>query len=106
MTSPSRDEKAAGDIELVREGVTYHARVHSLLLGRLRATVKATKGEAFHVDTIDLYASRSRTEYAKRAAKALGVGAETVEAALLALVVEGERRPRRRRAKASRSPRR
>jgi DNA primase/DNA-binding transcriptional ArsR family regulator len=88
---PLRDEKAAGGIELVREGVTYHARVHSLLLGRLRATVKATKGETFHVDTIDLYASRSRTEYAKRAAKALGVGAEAVEADLLALVVEGEK---------------
>jgi DNA primase len=91
VTSPSRDEKAAGGIELVREGVTYHTRVHSLLLGRLRATVKATKGEAFHIDTIDLFASRSRTEYAKRAAKALGVGAEAVEAALLALVVEGEK---------------
>ncbi len=88
---PLRDEKAAGGIELVREGVTYHARVHSLLLGRLRATVKATKGNLFHVDTIDLYASRSRTEYAKRAAKALGVGAEAVEADLLALVVEGEK---------------
>jgi DNA primase len=90
-TSPSRDEKAASALELVREGVTYNARVHSLLLGRLRATVKATKGEAFHVDTIDLYASRSRTEYAKRAAKALGVGTGAVEAALLALVVEGEK---------------
>jgi DNA primase len=88
---PSRDEKAASGLTLVREDVTYHARVHSLLLGRLRATVKAAKGEAFHVDTIDLYASRSRTEYAKRAAKALGVGAEAVEAALLALVVEGEK---------------
>jgi DNA primase len=90
-TPPLRDEKTASAPELVREGVTYHARVHSLLLGRLRATVKATKGEAFHVDTIDLYASRSRTEYAKRAAKVLGVGAEAVEAALLALVVEGEK---------------
>jgi hypothetical protein len=88
---PLRDEKATSGLELVREGVTYHARVHSLLLGRLRATVKATKGEAFHVDTIDLYASRSRTEYAKRAAKVLGVGAEAVEAVLLALVVEGEK---------------
>jgi DNA primase len=88
---PVRDEKTGSGLELVREGVTYHARVHSLLMGRLRATVKATKGEAFHVDTIDLYASRSRAEYAKRAAKALGVGAEAVEAALLALVVEGEK---------------
>ena len=78
-------------IQLTRDGVTYQARVHSLLLGRLRATVKATKGEAFHVDTIDLYASRSRSEYARRAAKALGVEADAVEAALLALVVEGEK---------------
>ena len=92
-TSPLREksEPATSGVQLTREGVSYHARVHSLLLGRLRATVKATKGEAFHVDTIDLYASRSRTEYAKRAAKALGVGAEVVEAALLALVVEGEK---------------
>ena len=91
-TSPLRDENGrAAASSSSREGVTYHARVHSLLLGRLRATVKATKGEAFHIDTIDLYASRSRTEYAKRAAKTLGVEAEAVEAALLALVVEGEK---------------
>jgi hypothetical protein len=88
-TPPLREEKAG--LELVREGVKYHARVHSLLLGRLRATVKATKGETFHVDTIDLYASRSRAEFAKRAAKALGVEGEAVEAALLALVVEAEK---------------
>jgi DNA-binding transcriptional ArsR family regulator len=88
-TPPSREEKAG--LQLVREGVTYHTRVHSLLLGRLRATVKATRGEAFHVDTIDLYASRSRAEFARRAAKALGVEGEAVEAALLALVVEAEK---------------
>jgi len=86
-----RNESAANALQLTREGVTYQARVHTLLLGRLRATVKATKGEAFHVDTIDLYASRSRSEYAKRAAKALGVAADGVESALLALVVEGEK---------------
>jgi hypothetical protein len=65
--------------------------VHSLLLGRLRATVKATRGEAFHVDTIDLYASRSRSEFAKRASKALAVDAEVIEPALLALLVEAEK---------------
>ena len=76
---------------LERGGVSYQARVHSLLLGRLRATVKAAKGEVFHVDTIDLYASRSRIEYARRAAKLLAVEASEIEAALLALVVEGEK---------------
>jgi DNA primase len=92
-SSPLREksEPPASGVQLERGGVSYHARVHSLLLGRLRATVKAAKGEAFHVDTIDLYTSRSRTEYAKRAAKALGVEAESVEAALLALVAEGEK---------------
>ena len=92
-TSPLRekDEKPASGLQLVREGVTYQARVHSLLLGRLRVTVKATKGEAFHVDTIDLYASRSRSEFAKRAGKALVVEASAVETALLALLVEAEK---------------
>jgi DNA primase/DNA-binding transcriptional ArsR family regulator len=85
--STARDDA----LTLSHEGVTYHARVHSLLLGRLRATVKATKGEAFHVDTIDLYASRSRAEFAKRACRALAVSADTVEAALLSLVVEAEK---------------
>jgi hypothetical protein len=86
---PLREEKAG--LQLVREGITYHGRIHSLLLGRLRATVKATKGEAFHVDTIDLYASRSRSEFARRTGKTLGVDAEAVEAALLALLVEAEK---------------
>ena len=89
--SAERPEKAVGGLQLVREGVSYHARVHSLLLGRLRTTVKAAKNEAFHVDTIDLYASRSRTEFAKRTAKTLGVEAVVVESALLALVVEAEK---------------
>ncbi len=83
----ARDE----GIVLSRDGVTYHTRVHSLLLGRLRATVKATKGEAFHVDTIDLYASRSRAEFAKRASRVLAVSNDAVEAALLSLLVEAEK---------------
>jgi DNA primase len=77
-------------LSLSRDGISYHVRVHSLLLGRLRATVKATKGEIFHVDTVDLYASRSRSEFARRASKALAVAAEAIEAALLALVVSAE----------------
>jgi len=92
-TSPLREkeEKAASGLQLTREGVTYQARVHSLLLGRLRVTVKATKGEAFHVDTIDLYASRSRSEFAKRGSRVLAVSNDAIEAALLALVVEAEK---------------
>ena len=92
-TSPLReeDEKSPSGLQLMRDGVSYQVRVHSLVLGRLRVTVKATKGESFHVDTIDLYASRSRSEFARRTGKTLGVEADAVEAALLALLVEAEK---------------
>jgi DNA primase catalytic core len=86
-------ERPARTDELVleREGVTYTARIHGNLLGRLRATVKALRGEAFHVDTIDLYASRSRSEFSKRTSKALSADADIVDRTLLALVVEAEK---------------
>jgi DNA primase len=76
---------------LRRDGLVYAARVYAPLLGRLRATLKVERGTAFHVDTLDLYASRSRTEFTKRVAKALTVDAEAVERDLLALLVEAEK---------------
>ena len=76
---------------LRRDGLAYRARVYAPLLGRLRATVKVERGSAFHVDTLDLYASRSRTEFTKRVAKALTVDAEAIERDLLALLVEAEK---------------
>lgn len=75
---------------LQRDDVHYRARVYPPLLGRLRATVKVTRGAAFHVDTLDLYASRSRAEFTKRVAKTLGIDADGVERDLLALLVEAE----------------
>jgi DNA primase len=86
--SPSAD---AGSLTFHRDGVTYKARVCSLALGRLRVTVKAERGSAFHVDTLDLYASRSRAEFARRAAKVLGSQADTVEQHLLSILVEAEK---------------
>jgi DNA primase len=80
-----------GQLVLVRDGVTYQARVLPVLLGRMRATIKAQSGAAIHVDTVDLYASRSRSEFEKRCSKLLNVEAGSVEAALLALLVEAER---------------
>ncbi len=85
-----KDERPASGLQLTRDGVVYSARVHSLLLGRLRVTVRAAKGEAFHVDTIDLYSSRSRSEFARRAGKALGLETDAVDSALLAVLVEAE----------------
>ncbi len=89
--SSSAAPRGADQVVLERDGVRYQARVLPVLLGRLRATVKAERGSSFHVDTLDLYASRSRSEYAKRAAKALTVDAAAVESALLALLVEAEK---------------
>ncbi len=80
-----------GQLTLTRDGLTYSARVQTMLLGRLRVTVKVTRGESFHVDTLDLYASRSRTEFARRVSKAFAVEVAAVESALLALLVEAEK---------------
>jgi hypothetical protein len=86
---------AAPDADLVtltRDTRHYHARVVSRVLGRLRTTVKVTVGTAFHVDTIDLYAARSRGEFARRTAKALTLDAAVIEDDLLALLVAAEAR--------------
>lgn len=86
---------AAPDADLVtltRDTRHYHARVVSRVLGRLRTTVKLTVGPAFHVDTIDLYAARSRGEFARRAAKAVTLEAAAIEDDLLALLVAAEAR--------------
>jgi DNA primase len=86
----TRDGEA---LVLRRDHVTYRARVYPPLLGRLRATVKVMRGGAFHVDTLDLYASRSRAEFTKRVTKTLSVEADGVERDLLALLVEAEQLP-------------
>jgi DNA primase len=81
-----------GALTLEREGLLYSGRVVSALLGRLRVTVRVTRGELLHVDTLDLYASRSRSEFARRVSKLFGTDAAAVEAALLALVAEAEKK--------------
>ena len=91
-SSPLSEKTPAADpLSLSRDGLTYQARVQSALLGRLRVTVKVTRGDVFHVDTLDLYASRSRAEFARRVEKTFGVEAQAVETALLALVVVAEK---------------
>ena len=84
---PNKD----GSILLSRHGLDFSARVQSTLLGRLRVTVKVTRGDSFHVDSIDLYASRARSEFAKKVEKVLSAEAAQVESALLSLIVECER---------------
>jgi DNA primase catalytic core len=100
-SSPSGEAPAVApatstsSLALERDGLAYGARVQSTLMGRLRVTVKVTRGELFHVDTLDLYASRSRSEFAKRVSKVFSVEASAVESALLALVVEAEKKAER-----------
>jgi len=91
--SPLSEKPAASDgqLTLSRDGLTYHARAYPASLGRLRATVKAERDGHFHVDTLDLYSSRSRTEFARRAGKALGAETDVVESHLLVLLVEAEK---------------
>jgi hypothetical protein len=94
-TGPARpsdaDTRGDGTIKLERGGRTYRAQVASNSLGRLRVTIKASAGAVFHVDTIDLYAARSRSEFARRVGKALGSEPDAIEADLLALLVEAEK---------------
>jgi len=80
-----------GVIVLERAGVLYQARIASTLLGRLRVTVKASRGAAFHVDTIDLYSSRIRNEFARRTEKVLLRTLDEIESDLLALLVVAEK---------------
>jgi DNA primase/DNA-binding transcriptional ArsR family regulator len=101
---PSEVTRQDEQLLLSRDGLAFQARAHSLLLGRLRATVKVCRGEAFHVDTLDLYASRSRVEFSRRAAKALTAEASAIESALLALLVEAERQVDENKEKGEASP--
>ena len=91
---PSSTTPATGDagvLILDRNGTSYHARIGAAAAGRLRVMVKASRGAAFHVDTIDLYAARSRSEFARRASKILTAELDAVESDLLALLVEAEK---------------
>jgi hypothetical protein len=90
-TSPGAVARDGDCLTLRRDGLLYQARVYAPLLGRLRATVKVERGSAFHVDSLDLYASRSRSEFTRRAAKTLTAEADAIERDLLALLVEAEK---------------
>jgi DNA primase catalytic core len=80
-----------GELVLRKDDLTYHVRAYPALVGRLRATVKVERGQRFHVDTIDLYSSRSRTEFGRRVAKLLAYEAQWVEEHLLTLLAEAEK---------------
>jgi DNA primase catalytic core len=90
-SKPSGVVREEGQLVLRRGAVHYRAQVYPPQLGRLRATVKVEKGERFHVDTLDLYSSRSRAEFGRRVSKALELEEDAIESDLLALLVEAEK---------------
>ena len=80
MTPPNVPDEAPSGVvsrntedegfSLNRDGLVYQLRAYPALAGRLRATIRVSRGNRFHVDTIDLLLSKSRTDYARKAAKA------------------------------------
>ena len=88
---PSEIAQEDGELVFRRGELTYRLRVYPVVMGRLRATVKLERGSRFHIDTLDLYSSRSRTEFARRVSKALDVDEGPVEEDLLKLLVEAEK---------------
>jgi DNA primase catalytic core len=90
---------ADGAINFSVEGRVYRIRGLSATgLDRLRVNVRITVGQAFHLDTLDLYQARARTLFAQSAAKLCGVGEQQVSGDLLRIVerLEGERLQMRR----------
>jgi len=54
----------------------------NLAVGVLKVNLMLTAGDAFHVDTFDLYAARAREHFLARAAAELGLGQETLKGEL------------------------
>jgi len=90
-SKPSGIVREDGHLVLRKGAVHYRAQAYPPQLGRLRATVKVEKGERFQVDTLDLYSSRSRSEFSRRVSKALELEEDAIESDLLALLVEAEK---------------
>jgi DNA primase catalytic core len=80
-----------GELVFRRGELAYRLRVYPAVMGRLRATVKLERGSRFHIDTLDLYSSRSRTEFSRRVSKALDLDEGSIESDLLKLLVEAEK---------------
>lgn len=81
-----------GELVLRRDELTYRVRVYPVVMGRLRVTVKLERGGSrFHVDTLDLYSSRSRTEFGRRVSKSLDLEEAPIEKDLLELLVAAEK---------------
>jgi DNA primase catalytic core len=79
-------------VELVLQDRTYRARglEKNLSHGALRVTLRVSRGEKYHVDTLDLYSARQRGFFIKQAADELGVGTEAIKKDLGRVLLELE----------------
>src|SRR5690554_4693138 len=57
---------------------------------KLRVNIKAAQGEAFHIDSLDLYQSKARKSFAGKLAKLFSVDPSVIEADLLYIITEIE----------------
>ncbi len=88
------EKEADGSLRCLVAGREYRARgLQATGLDRLKVNLRLKVGGAFHLDTLDLYQARSRSQFAATAAKLCRVDEQEVNADLLALieVLEGAR---------------
>ncbi len=88
------EKEADGSLRCVIGGREYRARgLQASGLDRLKINLRVKVGGAFHLDTIDLYQARSRSNFAQTAGKLCRVDEQELGADLLSLVdlLEGAR---------------
>lgn len=73
-------------LSMTRTGREYELRELDGAHDRMRVRLRAIRGQAFHLDTIDLFAARSRTAYAKAAAAMFSVPQDEIERDLCLLI--------------------
>ncbi len=84
---PEIETTADGSTTFALDGREYRVRGLSPNgLERLKVNVRLKVGAAFHLDTIDLYQARARTQFAESAAKLCRTGEQQVSADLLQLI--------------------
>ncbi len=82
-------ERRGEDIHCVIADRSYRVRglANNLSPDALRVNLLAQRGEAVHVDTLDLYVARARGLFIAQAAKELGVSEETIKRDVGALIL-------------------
>jgi DNA primase len=74
-------EASASEVALAFGERRYRVRGldKNLSHGQLKVNLLVSKGEALHVDTLDLYSARQRTAFLKQAAAELGISEDTLK---------------------------